>query len=77
MPIAAVTQTALYFGSTKLAPIKKGDAILRQPIGTLKLQADGASEGWRRSATSCVNTKSYHDGDGVRPGASATLPMPL
>ena len=36
-----MTQTALYINSTKLAPIKKGSAILRQPIGTLKLQADG------------------------------------
>ena len=41
VPIAPVTQTALYIDSTKLAPIKKGSAILRQPIGTLKLQADG------------------------------------
>jgi hypothetical protein len=38
---AVPTQTALYFDSTKLAPIKKGDTILRQPVGTLKLQADG------------------------------------
>jgi hypothetical protein len=43
IPIAAVTQTALYIGAAKLAPIKKGSAILRQPIGTLKLQADGAA----------------------------------
>jgi hypothetical protein len=43
VPIAPVTQTALYIGAAKLAPIKKGSAILRQPIGTLKLQADGAA----------------------------------
>jgi hypothetical protein len=43
VPVAPVTQTALYLDSAKLAPIKKGSAILRQPIGTLKLQADGAA----------------------------------
>ena len=41
VPVAPVTQTALYIDSAKLAPIKKGSAILQQPIGTLKLQADG------------------------------------
>jgi hypothetical protein len=41
VPAAAFPQTALYFDSTKLAPIKKADTILRQPVGTLKLQADG------------------------------------
>ena len=41
VPVAPVTQTALYIDSAKIAPIKKGSAILRQPIGTLKLQADG------------------------------------
>jgi hypothetical protein len=43
VPVAPVTQTALYIDSAKLAPIKKGSAILRQPIGTLKLQADGTA----------------------------------
>ena len=43
VPVAPVTQTALYIDSAKLAPIKKGTAILRQPIGTLKLQADGVA----------------------------------
>ena len=41
VPVAPVTRTALYIDAAKLAPIKKGGAILRQPIGTLKLQADG------------------------------------
>jgi hypothetical protein len=41
VPAAPVTQTALYIDTAKIAPIKKGSAILRQPIGTLKLQADG------------------------------------
>ena len=42
VPVASVTQTGLFFGSTKLSPIKNGDAILRQPVGKLKLQAAGA-----------------------------------
>jgi len=43
VPVAQVTQTALYIDAAKLAPIKKGGAILRQPTGTLKLQADGVA----------------------------------
>jgi hypothetical protein len=43
VPNAPVTTTALYIDSAKLAPIRKGSAILRQPTGTFKLQADGAS----------------------------------
>jgi hypothetical protein len=45
VPVAPVTPTALYIDSRKLAPIKKGNAILRQPIGTLKLQTDGVAAG--------------------------------
>jgi hypothetical protein len=41
VPVAPLTQAALYLDATKLAPIKKGGAILRQPVGTVKLQADG------------------------------------
>ena len=41
VPVAPLTQTALYLDSTKLAPIKKGTTILRQRVGTRKLQADG------------------------------------
>ena len=41
VPIAPVTQTALYIDSTKLAPIKQGSAILQERVGTLRLQADG------------------------------------
>ena len=41
VPIAAVTLTALYINSTKLAPIKQGSAILQERVGTLRLQADG------------------------------------
>ena len=41
VPVAPFAATALYLDSTKLAPIKQGSTVLRQPIGTLKLQADG------------------------------------
>ncbi len=41
VPVAPVTQTALYIDSNKLAPIKQGSAILQQRVGTLRLQADG------------------------------------
>jgi hypothetical protein len=40
VPPAPVTQAVLYLGSTKLAPIKQGTALLRQHVGTLKLQAE-------------------------------------
>lgn len=40
VPVAAVTQTALYIDSIKLAPIKQGSAILQERVGTLRLQAD-------------------------------------
>jgi hypothetical protein len=43
IPVAPVTQTALYIGINRLAPVRKGSAILRQPTGTLKLQTDSAS----------------------------------
>ncbi len=43
VPVAPVSQTALYLDSTKLSPIRKGSAILRQHVGTLKLQADGTA----------------------------------
>jgi hypothetical protein len=41
MPVAAPAPTALYLDSTKLAPIAKGSAVLRQPVGTLELETDG------------------------------------
>ena len=40
VPVAPGTQMALYLDSTKLAPIKRGSAILRQRVGTRKLQGD-------------------------------------
>jgi hypothetical protein len=39
VPAAPVTQAALYLDSTRLAPIRQGSALLRQRVGTLKLQA--------------------------------------
>jgi len=40
VPAAPITQAALYLNSTKLAPIRQGTALLRQRVGTLKLQAE-------------------------------------
>jgi hypothetical protein len=40
VPSALSAQT-LYLDSVKLAPIRQGSAILRQHVGTLKLQAAG------------------------------------
>jgi hypothetical protein len=42
VPVAPVTQTALYIDSAKLDPIKRGTAVLRQQVGTRTLQANGA-----------------------------------
>jgi len=43
VPVSAVAQTALYLDAAKLAPIRKGSAILREHVGTLKLQADAGA----------------------------------
>jgi hypothetical protein len=43
VPVSSVLQTTFYLDATKLAPIRKGSAILRQHVGTLKLQAEGAA----------------------------------
>jgi len=40
VPAAPVTQAGLYLDATKLAPIRQGGTLLRQPVGTLKLEAD-------------------------------------
>ncbi len=40
VPLTPVTQAALYIDSTRLAPIRQGSALLRERVGTLKLQAD-------------------------------------
>jgi hypothetical protein len=41
VPVTPLAATALYLDSTKLEPIKQGSTVLRQSVGTLKLQADG------------------------------------
>jgi hypothetical protein len=41
VPVGPLTQAALYLDSRKLDPIRQGSALLKQPVGTLKLQADG------------------------------------
>ena len=43
VPSATAMRTALYLDSVKLAPIKNGSAILRQSVGTLKLDAGGSA----------------------------------
>jgi hypothetical protein len=40
VPMAPITQSALYLDTTKLDPIRQGNALLRQPVGTLTLAAD-------------------------------------
>ena len=40
VPVVPTTQAALYLDATKLAPIRQGSALLRQPVGTLKLEAE-------------------------------------
>jgi hypothetical protein len=37
----ATPSVALYLDSVKLEPIRNGNAVLRQKVGTIKLQADG------------------------------------
>jgi hypothetical protein len=41
VPAAPFTQAALYIDAKRLGPIKEGSAILRQPVGSRKLQARG------------------------------------
>jgi hypothetical protein len=42
VPVSAVAQPVLYFDSTKLEPLRKGEAVLTRRVGTTRLQADGA-----------------------------------
>ena len=39
VPVSPLTQTSLYLDAAKLDPIRQGSALLRQRVGTLKLQA--------------------------------------
>jgi hypothetical protein len=41
VPVTPFGSTVLYLDSAKLEPIKKGSTVLRQRVGTLKLQSDG------------------------------------
>ncbi len=41
VPVGPLATTPLYLDSAKLDPIKQGSTVLRQRVGTLKLQADG------------------------------------
>ncbi len=41
VPVATVTQPALYLDTVKLDPLKKGNAVLAQRVGTAKLQVEG------------------------------------
>jgi hypothetical protein len=40
VPAAPMTAAALYLDSTRVGPIRQGSALLRQRVGTLKLEAD-------------------------------------
>jgi hypothetical protein len=37
-----ISQPALYFDSTKLEPLRHGEAVLTRKVGTTKLQAEAA-----------------------------------
>ena len=76
VPAAPITLTALYIDSAKLAPIRKGSAILRQPTGTLKLQADGTCRRAGAVVRDRRGAQSHHHGHGLGAGTSAALPMP-
>jgi hypothetical protein len=73
IPAAPITLTALYIDSAKLAPIRKGSAILRQPTGT------AASRRYLRRAGAVVRDRrgaqSHHHGHRLGAGTSAALPM--
>jgi hypothetical protein len=39
VPLAPLTQTSLYLDTEKLDPVRQGSALLKERVGTLKLQA--------------------------------------
>jgi hypothetical protein len=41
VPVSVGAGPSLYLGSVKLAPLSKGTAVLRQRIGTAKLETEG------------------------------------
>jgi hypothetical protein len=42
VPVSAISQPALYFDSTRLEPLRNGEAVLTRKVGTIRLQAEGA-----------------------------------
>ena len=43
VPVATGTPSPLYLNSEKLEPLRKGSAVLRQRVGTAKLQTEGST----------------------------------
>jgi hypothetical protein len=41
VPVLSLSQPTLYLDSVKLEPLRKGTAVLRQRVGTAKLQIEG------------------------------------
>ena len=41
--VPATATTALYLDATRLEPFRNGNAVLKQKVGTIKLQAEGDS----------------------------------
>ena len=79
VPAKPIMQAGLYLDATKLAPIHQGGTLLRQPIGTLKLQAETLSGERARSATLWSNETGLRPSPyrfwSVRRGASAGSPV--
>jgi hypothetical protein len=42
VPASSISQPALYFDTTKLDPLRHGEAVLTRKVGTTKLQAEAA-----------------------------------
>jgi len=43
VPVTAAAPSPLYLDSEKLDPLRKGSAVLRQRVGTAKLQIEGST----------------------------------
>ncbi len=66
---------SLYLDSTKLEPVQKGVAVLKQRAGTTKLSAEGIG-GQVALCDDRGAQEPHHHGDGVGAGAAAALPVP-
>ena len=42
VPVSSISQPALYFDTTKLEPLRNGEAVLTRKVGTTKLQTEAA-----------------------------------